>query len=107
MRAKVVLLLACLFSVSAIARAELRLPCLFKDHMVLQEGTAVPVWGTANAGERITVALAGQSAETTAGTDGRWKVALNLHGLAGGPYRLSIAGVNTITLFDVLVGEVW
>lgn len=107
MRAKSLLLLACLFPVCATAHAEIRLPCLFKDHMVLQEATAVPVWGTANAGEHITVTLAGQSAETTAGADGRWKLTLNLHGLAGGPYRLSIAGVNTITLFDVLVGEVW
>lgn len=107
MHAKFALLSACLLALSTNAKAEMQLPCMFKDHMVLQEASSVPVWGSANAGEHITVSLAGQSAETTAGADGKWKVALNLHGLAGGPYRLSIAGVNTITLFDVLVGEVW
>jgi sialate O-acetylesterase len=107
MRTKVLLLIACMLSVGELAQAEVRLPCLFKDHMVLQEGTAVPVWGTANAGEHVTVTLAGQSAETSAGADGHWLVKLNLHGFGGGPYRLSIAGTNTITLFDVLVGEVW
>lgn len=101
------LMIACLLTACTMARADAHPACMFQDHMVLQEGTAVPVWGTAAPGEHVQVALAGQTAETTAGADGAWKVTLNLHGLAGGPYRLSIAGNNTITLFDVLVGEVW
>lgn len=107
MRTRVLLLLACLTVACATAGAEVQLPCLFQDHMVLQESTAVPVWGTASPGEHVVVTLAGESSEATAGTDGRWVLKLNLHGLAGGPYRLTIAGKNTITLFDVLVGEVW
>ncbi|HEX4758176.1 MAG TPA: sialate O-acetylesterase [Terracidiphilus sp.] len=107
MHTRVLLLIACLLFVESSTSAEVHLPCLFTDHMVLQESGSVPVWGTASPGEHVTVTLAGQSAETSAGADGNWLLKLNLHGFAGGPYRLTIAGEKTITLFDVLVGEVW
>ena len=56
------------------AKVELGVP--FKDHAVLQRGREVPVWGTANAGEKVTVSFAGQRVTTTAGADGAWAVKL-------------------------------
>lgn len=79
---------------------------LFVDHAVLQQGIAVPVWGTADAGEAVTVSLAGQTARTVAGSDGRWLVRLAAL-KAGGPHTMTIAGKNKIVLGDILIGEVW
>lgn len=79
---------------------------LFSDHVVLQQGMAVPVWGTAAPDEVVRVLLNGRKASTKAGADGKWSV--RLHKLkAGGPYELHIDGANSITIHDVLVGEVW
>lgn len=82
---------------------------LFSDHLVLQSGMSVPVWGSAAPGERITVALAGQQAAATATADGKWMARLT--GLrAGGPLELTIAGDQSpapLVIKDVLVGEVW
>lgn len=78
---------------------------LFSDHTVLQAGRAIPVWGTADEGERITVSLAGQQVKTVA-HQGKWKVVLPAR-KAGGPFVLRIAGTNVIEAKDVLVGEVW
>jgi sialate O-acetylesterase len=79
---------------------------LFTDHAVLQQGMKVPVWGTADPGETVTVEIAGQGVSTTAGADGRWSV--HLAPLpAGGPHTLTIWGRNKVVLSDILVGEVW
>jgi len=79
---------------------------LFADHAVLQQGTKVPIWGTAAPGEAVTVEIAKQSVSTTAGADGRWLA--HLAPLkAGGPFTLTISGTNKILLGDILVGEVW
>ena len=87
--------------------ASLRLPSMFTDHMVLQQGRALPVWGQAAPGATVNVQLNGQQATTTAGMDGRWTVRLKPC-LAGGPYALTVtAGAETVTVQDVLVGEVW
>jgi len=79
---------------------------LFSDHAVLQQGRDLPVWGTGDDGEQVTVAIAGQKA-TTVTMDGRWLV--RLPPLAsGGPYVMTISGSGkAITISDVLVGEVW
>ena len=66
----------------------------------------MPVWGTADPGEAVTVAIAGQSVSATAGADGKWLVHLAPM-KAGGPHTLTISGKNKIVLSDVLVGEVW
>ena len=88
------------------ARAEVTLPALFSDHLVLQRDVAVPVWGGADPGEQVTVRGFGQTKSTTAGADGRWRLTLDqLH--AGAPTTLSVTGRNTITIDDVRVGEVW
>jgi sialate O-acetylesterase len=87
-------------------RAEVKPSTLFSDHMVLQSGMSVPVWGAADAGEKVTVTLNGQTKSAVTGADGKWMVRLaNLK--AGGPFEMTIAGKNSITVKDVLVGEVW
>jgi sialate O-acetylesterase len=98
------LLLASFLALSA--RADVKLPAIFGDHMVLQRDTAVPVWGTAAPGEEITVTIAGQTASTKAGADGKWSVRLTQLAAAG-PHTLTVKGKNTVTFSDVLVGEVW
>jgi sialate O-acetylesterase len=88
------------------ALADVKLPPVLSSHMVLQRGTAVPVWGTAAPGEKVTVKFRTQEKAATAGADGKWAVALDPL-TAGGPDALTVAGTNTVTLDDVLVGEVW
>jgi len=78
---------------------------LFVDGVVLQQGRAIPVWGVAGDGERVTVRLDGHEVSTVA-RGGRWSVKLPPM-KAGGPFTLTLAGENTVTLQDVWVGEVW
>lgn len=80
---------------------------LFTDRAVLQRDKSVPIWGRADAGEKVTVTFAGQSRGATTGRDGRWIVFLDPLETAATGADLVIAGKNTITLRDVLVGEVW
>ncbi len=88
------------------ARAEVRLPAVFSEHMVLQQGVAAPVWGWATPGEAVTVELGGQTVKATAGAEGRWRCRLGPLA-AGGPLVLTVAGANRIEIQDVHVGEVW
>jgi sialate O-acetylesterase len=88
------------------ARAAVTPNPLFADHAVLQQGTKVPVWGTADPGEAVTVEIAKQAVSTTTGADGRWLAHLGPL-TAGGPFTLTISGTNKIVLGDILVGEVW
>ncbi len=96
-----------LFSLCGAAQATVVLNPLFSDGAVLQQQMPIPVWGTADPGERMTVSIQGETATAQAGADGRWMARLRpLH--AGGPYTLTIAGAaNTVTVSNVLVGEVW
>jgi sialate O-acetylesterase len=85
--------------------ADVKLPGLFSDNMVLQQGMAVPVWGWADNGEVVTVQFRGEKVSATA-KDGKWQV--KLHKMqAGGPDALTVSGRNEIQLQNVLVGEVW
>jgi len=88
------------------ARAAVTPNPLFADHAVLQQGASVPVWGTADPAEVVTVEIARQKVSATAGADGKWLVHLPPM-KAGGPFTLTISGTNRIVLADVLVGEVW
>ncbi len=102
---KNVILLACLI-LSNQALGEIKLPSLIGDHMVLQQGMKVHLWGWASAGEKVTATLNNQKAETQTAKDGTWSVYLKPM-KAGGPYDLTLTGKNTLVVKDVLVGEVW
>ena len=100
-----------LFSIALVecnceAIADVRLPQVFGNHMVLQQGVANPIWGFAEAGEQVTVTIGDAKEVATAGKDGRWLVKIAAPPV-GGPYMVNIAGKNSITLSDVLCGEVW
>ncbi len=83
------------------------MPSVFGDHMVLQEGRPVPVWGTAAAGEEVRVEIAGRAAKTRADRQGAWTVKLPKMGY-GGPHTLMVTATSgSKTFSDVLVGEVW
>ncbi len=86
--------------------ADVKLPQIFADGMVLQRNQPIAVWGWADPGERVTVHLNKQQEETTADAAGKWKLTLSPE-QAGGPFRLVVSGKNTVTLSDVLIGEVW
>jgi sialate O-acetylesterase len=87
------------------APAAVKPHALISDGMVLQQGMPVPLWGSADDGEKVTVRFQGQEVSTTA-KGGKWLVRLdNLK--AGGPYELTIQGTNTVPIKNVLVGEVW
>ena len=92
------------------ASAQVKPSALFSDHMVLQSGMAVPVWGTAQPAEKVTVQFNGQRKSAVADASGKWMVRLaKLH--PGGPFEMRIAGnkpgETPIVVNDVLVGEVW
>lgn len=88
------------------ADADVRLPGLFTDHLVLQRGKPLPVWGWADPGERVIVHFRKQTATATASPDGEWRVTLRPEKI-GKPSVLRVSGRNTIEIRDVLVGEVW
>lgn len=89
------------------ALADVVLPRVFGSHMVLQRRKPVPVWGRADAGEKITVTFASQAKTAKAGKDGKWRVSLDPME-AGGPYQMVVKGKkNVVTFDDVLTGEVW
>ena len=91
-----------------LARAELKLPAIFGDHMVLQQKLANPVWGWDTPGTAVTVSFAGQSYAATAGADGRWTVKLAAQSANKTPQTLTIvSGAARREIKDVLIGEVW
>jgi sialate O-acetylesterase len=87
-------------------RGDVKLPALFTDHMVLQQGQSVAVWGWAEAGETVTVAFRQQTVTSKCPAAGKWMVKMKAE-KAGGPDTLKVSGKNSITINDVLVGEVW
>ena len=90
----------------ASAHGVVRTPSVIGNNMVLQRAVRVPIWGTASPGEHVTVTMANAHVSTTADASGHWKVMMGPW-QAGGPFTMTIAGENTITLENVLVGEVW
>lgn len=101
-RKSVVLLL--LFPCSVLA--DVSLPAIFSDNMVLQRQIAISVWGNADANEEITIELDTQRVTITADAGGTWQIHLGPMD-AGGPYQLTVRGKNVITFNNVMVGEVW
>ncbi len=98
------------FLLATLAPAEVKPAALFSDHMVLQSGMAVPIWGMADPGEKVAVTFNGKTTTATADANGKWTVHLPKL-KSGGPYEMTIAGKKAgdtpIVVKDVLVGEVW
>ena len=95
---------------AALHAADLKLPSIFSDHMVLQCDKAVPVWGWADAGEQIAVEFAGQSQSTTTNADGRWTVKLDALEASAESRELIVRSLSrdrSLKVADVIVGEVW
>ena len=88
------------------ARADVRLPAIISDNMVLQQGTKVRIWGVANPGEKVMVTFENNSQTAVADAQGHWQVRLGPL-KAGGPSDLLVKGDNLLTIKNVLVGEVW
>jgi sialate O-acetylesterase len=92
------------------ASAELKMPSLFSDNMVLQRDKPVPVWGWDDPGAGITVEFAGQKKAAKAGSDGKWMVKLDPLQVSAEPQTMTVtssAGNKTCVISQVLVGEVW
>ena len=98
--------LVCSLFAASSALADVKLPAVIGDNMVLQRDAKVVIWGTADPGEKVSVSLRDQKAGATADGEGRWKVQLGPVP-AGGPMEMTVAGKNTLTLKNLLVGEVW
>src|SRR5665647_890805 len=100
-------LLICLVLLTTIdARGQVRLPRLISDGMVLQRGDSVRIWGWAAPGEKVTVNFIDHNYQATADAAGEW--AVWLAGLKpGGPFSMKIEAANTITVNDILIGDVW
>ena len=97
-----------LFCTQPFAHAEVTLPNIFGDNMVLQRDMPIPIWGWAAAGEEVTVTLqdTDYTVQTTADAKGNWRTKLPAMS-AGGPYILHVAASNTLELTNVMFGEVW
>jgi sialate O-acetylesterase len=95
-----------LLAISSCLRADVTLPGLFTDHMVVQRDLPVHIWGKAVPDEAVTVTFRGGTQSAKADNLGRWSVYL-APGAAGGPFGMTVRGNNTIAFQDVLVGDVW
>ena len=97
----------CLLLLATGLQAEVKLPAIFSDGMVLQQTQLVRIWGTAEAGEDVKVTFGDQAHSSLTDPSGKWSVTLNPMNANTQPVDLVVAGTNTITLKNVLVGEVW
>jgi sialate O-acetylesterase len=101
-------IVACIvFAAVSVSLADVKLPSLFTDGMVIQRETVAQMWGWAEPGEKVGVSTSwGAKAVTTAGKDGTWQVLLKTP-KAGGPFEITVRGNNSVSINDVLSGEVW
>jgi len=107
---KIVLILSTilLFACAGAAVADVKLPAIIGDNMVLQQGGKVSIWGWADPGEEVMVGVSWNNMKfgVTANKDGKWSFRMNPP-KAGGPYEMTLTGKNTISIKNILVGEVW
>lgn len=105
MNTKLMILLS---AFATVLSADVKLPSILGDHMILQRSAATAIWGKAAPAESVTVEIGGISAATTAGEDGRWIIRLDLTGIPqDGPFTLIVKGKNKLEIRDVLLGDVW
>lgn len=95
-----------LLLLSLTAAAQVKLPRLVRDSMVLQRDTKIRLWGWAGAGEKVSIKFNNKTYKTTTGANGKWMVFLPPT-KAGGPYTINVDASNHITLKDILIGDVW
>ncbi|RYE17841.1 MAG: sialate O-acetylesterase, partial [Sphingobacteriaceae bacterium] len=91
---------------SFLANADIKLPALVGSHMVLQRDKPIRIWGYADADEAITITFNHKTVKAKADANGNWKTEIPKM-KAGGPYQLILHGKNSITLEDILIGDVW
>ena len=95
-------------TVATTALADVKIPSIFSDNMMLQQSTDVRIFGKADAGERISVKASwGAENSATAADDGKWETSLSTPAATSEPHSLVINGRNTITISNILIGEVW
>lgn len=107
MKMRLLVPFAALLVFASLGHADVKLPTVFGNHMVVQRDRPLPVWGKADPGEEVKVQFAGGSAEGKADDHGRWKVILPAVKADGKAHKLTVSGKNTVELTDVLIGEVW
>ena len=101
------LLIILIFSVfNSNLNAQIKLPKLISDGMVLQRDVEIPIWGWASANEMIVVRFNGKTYKTTASASGEWKVEMRKM-KSGGPYTMTVSGKNKVDIKDILIGDVW
>jgi sialate O-acetylesterase len=105
-RLKIILLFAFLILLDVSVWADVKLPALVGDNMVLQRDSRIKLWGWADPGEKVSAQFQNKQLTAEAGKDGRWTMVLSPLS-AGGPYEMVIRGKNTITIKNILVGDVW
>ena len=103
---KLMLLLSLLIFFSGSVWADVKLPALVSENMVLQRDAQINLWGWADPGEKVRIQFQGKRLSAKAGKDEKWTIALSPLP-AGGPYDMVIKGKNTITIRNILVGDVW
>jgi sialate O-acetylesterase len=89
------------------AQANVRLPAVIGNNMVLQKDVPLPIWGWADAGEDVSVTFGANTVTAKADGAGKWKVTLPAVATAGGPHEMTVKGKNEIKISNILVGEVW
>src|SRR4051812_16255281 len=99
------ILLVLLLGVASV-KADVKPASLFVDHMVLQRNSIVPIWGTADPNEKVTVQIGKASRSAIAASNGKWMVKFSKLE-SGGPFVITVSGKNALTINDIYVGEVW
>ncbi|MDD5350581.1 MAG: sialate O-acetylesterase [Chthoniobacteraceae bacterium] len=89
------------------ARGDVRMPAIFGDHMVLQQDVKLSVWGTADPGEQVSIAIGSSKGKATADATGKWTAKLPPLPVSATPVEMQVAGKNKLAFKDVLVGDVW
>jgi len=102
-----VILTSLLVTIAIQLRAEVQLPDVIGSSMVLQQKQKVPIWGTAEPGEAVTVSFGKKQKTAVADSNGKWRVDLEPMAANASPQVMTISGKNKIDLRDILVGEVW
>ncbi|MDZ4403144.1 sialate O-acetylesterase [Prosthecobacter sp.] len=99
--------LFCFLLLATALHAEVKLPAIFSDGMVLQQAQLVRIWGTGEVGEDVKITFGDQTHSSVTDPTGKWSVTLNPMNANAAPTNLVVSGKNMITLKNVLVGEVW